>query len=120
MIYKVTASGMKKLQAKSDGPYKAELVDNWKAPPKRYEVASKEDRKQIIDFLKMEMEQDALNHQMMLNVVDLTTLTKAKITALGKLGESMKKESKALIKKYESAEIKFHVKERTWLNKNSK
>ena len=83
--------------------------------PKPFEIASEKDREKTLRFLKLEAECDAQNHQEMLNVVDLTTLTKAKITALGKLGKQYEKASSTLIKKYEKAPIKFYVKEKKWL-----
>ena len=88
----------------------------WTSPTKPFCVASESDRAKTLLFLKLEAECDAQNYQTMLNVVDLTTLTKAKITALGKLGAQNKKLSNALIKKYKSAPIKFYAKEKTWLN----
>ena len=79
------------------------------------EVASEKDKRNIIDFLKQEMEMDSINHQEMLNVVDLTTMTKAKITALGKLGNTQKKDSLAMIKKYITAGVRDYIEERRWL-----
>ena len=79
-------------------------------------VGSEEDRNLTIGFLEREAELDKLNYQEMLNVVDMTTLTKAKITALGKLGTQYSKASTALIKKYKKADInETRAEEHPWI-----
>lgn len=81
-------------------------------------VRNEEDREKTILFLKQEAEMDAKNYQEMLNVVDMTTLTKGKITALGKLGNQYKKASATLIKKYKNMKLNTLMgKEHTWITK---
>jgi len=78
---------------------------SWMAPVKHIAVCSPDKRDAITRWLEVERTIDKANHQMMLNVVDISSLTKAKITALGKLGKQYNKASIALIKKYKTAKI---------------
>ena len=88
---------------------------SWTANSRIFQVRSEEDRQKIINFLELEMKMDAINHQEMLNVVDLTDMTKAKIEALGKLGKQYKKASLSIVKSYLSAKQVDFEKERTWI-----
>ena len=118
MIYRVTETGKKKLLSNGHDISQLdniEILGKWDSPNSDIYSFSKSDIEKTVDFLELEAKCDDENHQEMLNVVDLTTLTKAKITALGKLGEKYKKESKALIKKYKQSPEKFFAKEKAWL-----
>ena len=88
---------------------------SWTANSKIFQVRSEEDLIKTMQFLKLESEMDKINHQEMLNVVDLTEMTKAKIGALGKLGKQYEKATKALMKSYLNAKIVDFVKEKTWI-----
>jgi hypothetical protein len=64
-----------------------------------YRVHDKKDFDNTIAFLEMEKKMDAENFKEML-LIEPSHLTKAKITALGKLGGQWKKQSDSLIKSY--------------------
>lgn len=64
-----------------------------------FRVHDKEDFDNTIAFLEMEKKMDAENFKEMLNI-EPSHLTKAKITAMGKLGGQWKKQSDSLIKSY--------------------
>ena len=91
--------------------------DEFKFKPKPFavEILSSDDRTKTTLFLDREIECDRANYQEMLNVVDLTTLTKAKIIALSKLGKQYEKQSKSLMLKYNTASPKFNAKEKKWI-----
>ena len=80
-----------------------------------YSVINEADRTKTLNYLELEKQCDKDNYQEMLNVVDLTSLTKAKITALGKLGKQYEKASTGLIKKYKQAPVRFTTKEKLWI-----
>ena len=94
----------------------AQYPTYWKSSPKNVFVPSEEDRAETLLFLNKEAELDAINYQMMLDTVDINTLTKGKINALGKLGKQYNKASKAIIKAYKEARINTTLaKEKTWI-----
>lgn len=64
-----------------------------------FRVHDKEDFDNTIAFLEMEKKMDEENFKEMLNI-EPSHLTKAKITAMGKLGGQWKKQSDSLIKNY--------------------
>lgn len=87
----------------------------------RDKLRSEEDFKKTIAFLEREKKMDEENFKEML-MIEPSHLTKAKITAMGKLGDQWKKQSNSLIKKYkEDNQVKEKHKkyslmglERTW------
>ena len=74
-------------------------------------VRNEEDYKKTLLFLKLEAEIDKENCREMLNI-EPSHLTKAKITALGKLASQYAKATKATLKKYKDTHNKKHTHEK--------
>ena len=91
----------------------------WGAKYIHSAVCSQATKNRVLEFLSKEKELDAQNYQEMLNKVDLTTLTKAKITALGKLGKQYLKSSNTLMKKYRDTKVNSTIgSKHKWIEQN--